>query len=160
MLAALQLPGLGPPRYPTNHELRASPSSPLALLSSSLPSPCLSLNSAALLGLQETKPYQDLCVSVHTGKHVCRMPCVHMCLCSVCAHLHACGLVCMHAWCLCVQMCMCSGLPMQMSQYACVHACMHEGCLVCRRACLFCAHESRACVPVCIRAGMCMHAPV
>lgn len=62
-------------------------------------------------------------LSVHTGVHTCRCP-VYICSCFVRAHLHACWLVCRHARCLCVQMCVLC-LHRWASVRACVHACMH-----------------------------------
>lgn len=147
IVAILQLPGLGPPRYSTNHELRASPnfflpSSSPSLLSFSIPQFCSLLQLS--LGVE--------CAYLQVSW-------IHMCLCFVCAPLHACGLVYMHAWCFCVQMCVCS-VCAHADRPVCMHACSHARYLGCTHACLFCEHEPRACTPVCIRAGVCMLAPV
>lgn len=150
---------LGPSRCPTNHELRDSPSSPLALLSSSLPSLLLPLNSAGLLGLEYKQSPTRTCVCVCTW--VCKLAgcLVYTRACVLCVHtcIHVGWCACMHGGayvCKCALFCVCT------CKWASARACMHARCLMCTRACLFCAHEPRACVPVCIRAGMCMHAPV
>lgn len=152
---------LGPPRCPTNHKLRDSPSSPLALLSSSLPSLLLPLNSAGLLGLEykQSPTRTCVCVCAHGCANLQGALCTHepvFCVCTP-AYMWAGVHACMHGGayvCKCALFCVCT------CKWASARACMHARCLVCTRACLFCAHEPRACVPVCIRAGMCMHAPV
>lgn len=153
---------LGPPRCPTNHELRDSPSSPLALLSSSLPSLLLPLNSAGLLGLEykQSPTRTCVCVCAHGCANLQGALCTHepvFCVCTP-AYMWAGVHACMHAWWyLCVQMCIVLCVHMQMGQCACMHACT----VPCVHACMpFLCTRASSCVPVCIRAGVCMHAPV
>lgn len=140
---------LGPPRCPTNHELRDSPSSPLALLSSSLPSLLLPLNSAGLLGLEYKESPTRTCVCVCTW--MCKLAgcLVYTRACVLCVHtcIHVGWCACMHAWwCLCVQMCIVLCVHMQMGQCACMHACT----VPCVHACMpfLCTRASCLCARV------------
>lgn len=151
---------LGPPRCPTNHELRDSPSSPLALLSSSLPSLLLPLNSAGLLGLEYKQSPTRTCVCVCTW--MCKLAgcLVYTRACVLCVHtcIHVGWCACMHAWwCLCVQMCIVLCVHMQMGQCACMHACTVpcvHACMpfLCTRASCLCARvHSCRCLHACAR---------
>lgn len=152
IVAILQLPGLGPPRYPTNRELRASssfllPSSSPALLSSPLPQFCSFLQLSLRVEYAHPAVNTCRCLGYTCARVLCVHPCMHVDWCACTHGASACKCACV----LCVHM--------QMDQCACMHAYSHARCLVCTHACLFCAHKPRACTPVCIRAGVCMLAP-
>lgn len=139
---------LGPSRCPTNHELRDSSSSPLALLSSSLPSLLLPLNSAGLLGLEYKQSPTRTCVCVCTW--VCKLAgcLVYTRACVLCVHtcIHVGWCACMHA---CMVVLMCANVHCSVCAHANgpvrVHACMHGA--LCARVHAFSVHTSL--VPVC-----------